>query len=231
MHINVSNERTEMGSLGVHFSGVNFICGLLVAGAALFGVGSASAAETLAPADEIRAVMDQVTTVVVESKGKFGEEEIERKLREIIMPVFNFEEMSKRSLGSIWAKASAEEQKECFKLFRDLRGRTSLKRIRRNAETSKLAHVTETMDGGSAMVKTKVKTADEDIAIDYRFNQVDGRWRVYDVVVENVGLVSNYRNEFGTLLRRDGFPGLLKKLREKTAANAAADRQAIEDAK
>ncbi len=209
--------------------GVTALFGVLVA--TFLGVGTAYAAETKAPADEIRAVMDQVTSVVVEGKGKYGEEEIEKKLREIIMPVFNFEEMSKRSLGSNWAKATPDEQKEFIKLFGDLLGRTYLKRIRRNAETSSLAHVTESIEAGNAMVKTKVKTADESIAIDYRFNQVDGRWRVYDVVVENVGLVSNYRNEFGTLVRRDGFPGLLKKLREKTAANAAADLQAAQDAK
>ncbi len=210
--------------------GVKLLFGLLVAGVALLAP-SAGVAETKAPADEIRAVMDRVTGVVVESKDKVGEEEIEKKLREIIMPVFNFEEMSKRSMGSNWSKATAEEQKEFVKLFGELLGRTYLKRIRRNAETSKLAHVTESIEGAMAMVKTKVKTADEDIAIDYRFSLKDDHWRIYDVVIENVGLVNNYRNEFGTIVRRSGFPGLLARLRDKTAANAEADRKAAAEAK
>ena len=124
--------------------------------------------------------------------------------------------MSKRCLGANWPKASPAEQEDFVTLFSDLLARNYLKQIRENAAQSEF-----TVGGGSqeaerALVRTKVKYDGDNISIDYRLLLEKGtHWKVYDVIIENIGLVSNYRNEFANIIKKEGMSGLLAKLREK----------------
>lgn len=178
------------------------------------------------PTDVVKIAVEKVVDTVKAKKDKIPEEELDASLSKIIKPIFNFEEMSKRSLGADWSKATPAEQKEFIDLFSDLLGNTYLKRIKRNAQTSSIKRIAEEITDNKAMVRSIMSTSEEDISIDYRMINGQQGWRVYDVVVENIGLVSNYRNEFPPVIRKDGFPGLIKKLHEKQAEIAKEDKEA-----
>lgn len=183
-------------------------------------------AELPGPSQNIRSAIDQVKLIVTSERTKLTDEALDAKLKVIIEPMFNFEEMSQRSLGAYWGKASPEEQKEFVQLFSDLLARTYLKRIKRNAEDSQIIQLNENVEGDKATVRSVVRSAGEDVKVDYRLIHEKTGWRIYDVIIENVGLVSNYRNEFPAIVRKDGFAGLIKRLREKVADNAASDAAA-----
>jgi phospholipid transport system substrate-binding protein len=122
--------------------------------------------------------------------------------------------MSRRSLGSNWNEISPEEQKDFTTVFSELLARTYLSKI----ETVKPGMVkveSEQVEGSKAVVKTVVISQGDTFPIDYKMMNRDNNWRVYDVVIENIGLVANYRNEFSGIIRKDKFSGLMEKLRAK----------------
>jgi len=186
-------------------------CGLLLS------FNSAFAAPE-SPSQGIKRVIELVQVTVTKEKATLSEEALDAKLRDLIAPLFNFDEMARRCLGNNWKKATEAQQKEFVSLFSDLLGRTYLKRIKRNAESSKITEISDEITDDKAFVKSTVRAEDEDIAIDYRLILQNGEWKIYDVIVENVGLVTNYRSEFPEIIRHEGFEGLLQRLRNKQVA-------------
>ncbi len=187
-----------------------FCCFLLTAPSAY-----AQTAATTPAGEAIMSTVSKVRSTVSEQQGKLSSDQLDEKLKAIIYPVFNFEEMSMRSLGPYWNQATPEEKKEFVALFSDLLARNYLRKIRENVTKSKVNLVSDSQTGPTAMVRTTVASDDQTVAIDYRLREGAETWRVYDVVIENIGLVSNYRGEFGGIIKKDGFQGLLRRLREK----------------
>ena len=173
------------------------------------------AAQVPSPGDTVKTLVEAVRLTVKESQDKIPEEELDKKLRAIILPVFDFQDMSRRSLGAQWKTVTDAEREEFSSLFSELLAKTYLKRIRNNAAKSVFNIIGETTQGESSLVRTEVEYDGEKIAIDYRMQLRDGKWHIYDVIVENIGLVSNYRSEFGGIIKKDGFGELLAKLRSK----------------
>jgi phospholipid transport system substrate-binding protein len=175
------------------------------------------------PVAQVKATIDEILNVVEALPGDKNIPARREKLRQVINPRFDFDEMSKRSLGPIWNDATPEQQKEFISLFSNLLARTYLARI----ETVKRGMVaisdSENQQAGTdddatakATVKTSVTSKGDTFPIDYKLMSRDGKnWRVYDVVIENIGLVSNYRNEFAGIVRKEKFDGLLKRLQDK----------------
>jgi phospholipid transport system substrate-binding protein len=189
---------------------IALVCFCQVAPAKVF------AAEPATPAGKtVMSTVDDVRTTVHEQKDKISPEALDERLKRIIYPVFNFNEMSMRSLGPNWNRAKPEERSEFVTLFSDLLAKNYLRKIRENVTKSKVEFVGESQSENSVLVRTTVSSDDDKAAIDYRLHELDGKWRVYDVIIENIGLVSNYRSEFAGIIRKDGFDGLLRKLREK----------------
>lgn len=174
----------------------------------------AAEAETAA-GKTVKAAVEEVQKTVADSQGKISDTELDAKLREIIEPVFDFREMSRRSLGANWKKASEAQQKEFVELFSDLLAKNYLKKIRENAVDSGLEFAGEKTKGKKAMVKTTVLYNGDTASINYRLREQSGAWKVYDVVIENIGLVSNYRSEFAGIVKKSGVSGLITKLKEK----------------
>lgn len=140
---------------------------------------------------------------------------LDNKMQEIVKPAFDFKETAKRSLGAHWNDISPAEQSEFSTLFSDLLTKTYINRIKDGVKTSKIT-VTDAKDNGKrAAVRTVVESKDENATIIYKMHNKNNNWLVYDVVIENIGLVNNYRDEFSGIIRKDGFAGLMKKLREK----------------
>lgn len=169
--------------------------------------------------EEVRVTIEQVRGVVKAQKASLTEEQLDKKLEEILLPIFDFTEMSRSSLGANWKKATADQQSEFVKLFSSLLSHSYLAKIRKNIENSEVTFLPSIPKEDRIVVRTKIATDDQEIAADYRMYQKDGKWQIYDVLVENVGLVSNYRNEFSSILARQDFPALLDRLRSQIAKN------------
>jgi phospholipid transport system substrate-binding protein len=170
-------------------------------------------AET-SPKAEIQKTIDSIISIVEASPGDDKKLARRGKLREVINPKFDFDEMSRRSLGANWNTITPAEQADFTTVFSELLARTYLSKI----ETVKPGMVkveSENIESSKAVVKTVVLSKGDTFPIDYKLMLENGQWRVYDVVIENIGLVANYRNEFSGIIRKDKFPGLMERLRKK----------------
>ena len=188
--------------------------GLLTAFAVTVG-GVASAGP---PMDALKQSVDEVLSVVEDPGLKKAEskEERRKRLEDVIAKRFNFEEMAKRTIGAEWAKRTPEERAEFVDSFRTLLSNSYLGRIE-NYSGEKVRYNKEITDGDHAEVRTEIDTGQSTIPINYKMESAGGDWRVYDVVVEGTGLVSNYREQFKRILRKESFEALSKTIREKAA--------------
>lgn len=166
------------------------------------------------PLLRVRTTIEEIVNVVEGLPGDDKKLERREKLRKLINPVFDFQEMAKRSLGPHWKECTPEEQSEFIAVFSDLLAKTYLGKI----ETVKRGMVkvdSESVEAAKAIVKTTVTTKGESFPLDYKLQEINGTWKVYDVVIENIGLVANYRNEFAGIVRKDKLSGLIQKLKAK----------------
>lgn len=180
-----------------------------------------SAAEGITPKQSVEKTIDGIVKAVAESPGDEKTKERRSKLRDIINPRFDFDKMAQLSLGAAWKDINGDQQKEFTSTFSNLLAKTYLVKI----ETVKAGMVsieTESVDetGQKATVKTLVKSKGDVFPIDYKLLNENGEWKVYDVVIENIGLIVNYRNEFSSIIRKDQFAGLMLKLKEKLEGDA-----------
>lgn len=178
-------------------------------------------AEDSAPIDEVKNVVDQLVKAVEQFPGEENIKARRAKLREIITPKFDFAQMAKLSLGAHWKEVSATEQDEFVKVFSDLLASTYLARIENiRAKTVKIDNQNFS-NPTQAIVNTTVTHKGDKFPINYRLVKGAQGWKVYDVVIENIGLVVNYRNEFSGIIRKEQFAGLMKRLKEKSAKQQA----------
>lgn len=163
--------------------------------------------------NRVMSTIDEVRAAVKAAQGT-QEDSLTLTLEKIIFPVFNFEEMSRRSLGKNWKEGTKEQQVEFVDEFSKLLSRTYLNRIRQ-IENSTVEFVGEKVKGDRALVKTNVTKDGQTFPITYRLRNYKDGWKVYDVVIENISLVSNYREDFASVVRNKKFSGLLEMIREK----------------
>jgi phospholipid transport system substrate-binding protein len=164
------------------------------------------------PTDQTRETVDKVLGIL--QSGANGDQR-RQQLRDTIYPRFDFPEMAKRSLGSHWSRRTPQEQQEFTKVFTGLLESSYVDKIETfNGE--KVVYAREQVDGNNAEVFTKVVTKKgEEFSINYKLHRVGGEWKVYDVVVEDISLVNNYRSQFNRILANASFDELMKKLQQK----------------
>ena len=171
------------------------------------------------PTDQTRATIDQVLEVLnnPKLKSKSAKEERRSRLRQVIYPRFDFAEMARRSLGLTWQRISPGEQQEFLKLFTQLLEESYVSNIE-SYSGEKILYWREIEDQGFAEVDTKIITnRGEEFTINYKLHELNGDWKVYDLVIENVSIVNNYRSQFSRLLAKYSFAELLDRIREKLA--------------
>ena len=139
------------------------------------------------------------------------------EIRQAAVELFDFEEMSRRLLGQRWTDASPEEQQDFKSLFTDLLERAYLNTIG-NYSLATITFQGETISGSYAQVQSRMAAGKGEVAIEYRLLDHDGRWAVYDVAVDGVSLISNYRSQFNSILKRISFAQLLDRLRNREAS-------------
>lgn len=169
------------------------------------------------PTEQVRATVDQVLTIVGNPNLKPGaqKEDLQARLTEVIYPRFDFTEMAKRSLGTHWAGRTSEEQREFVKIFAALLGRTYTERIE-SYTSQTILYTREIEDKDYAEVDTKiVMDKGEPLSINYKLHSVDNEWKVYDLVIEDISLVNNYRSQFDRVITRSSFEELVRVMKEK----------------
>jgi phospholipid transport system substrate-binding protein len=136
------------------------------------------------------------------------------EIRRVATDLFDFDEISRRVLSRYWTERSAEEQAEFVRLFTDVLERTYIGRIEAYAG-EKIVYVGELVDGPFATVRSKVVTRRRtETPLDYKLHLRDGRWKVYDILIDHVSFVSTYRSEFARVLQREPYTELVERLRK-----------------
>ena len=171
------------------------------------------------PTDQVRETVDAVVKILNDKELKKPEKEKERRarIRQTIVKRFDFEEMAKRSLAAHWKDQTPAEKKEFVALYTDLLENRYIRGIERY-ENEKFVYYDERVDGEYAVVKTKiVDKKGLSTPVEYRILKKEGRWEVYDIVIEGVSLVNNYRTQFTQIIRSSSYNDLVKRLREKVS--------------
>lgn len=166
------------------------------------------------------AVKRTITEVIriLEDKGLRQPARAEERrllLEKVIGDRFSYEEMARRSLGVQWNKLDEKERQEFIELFRALLTNSYADKIE-GYSGEQVHYLNERQEPGYAEVRTKVTSGKTEIPLDYRLIDKAGDWRVYDVVVDGVSLVNNYRGQFAKILRTSGYADLVAKLRQKS---------------
>jgi len=140
-----------------------------------------------------------------------------QKVKRIVDPYFDYQEMAKRSLGPTWGKLSAGQRHEFVQLFAQLLEASYSDKIEKYAQRVKIDYTGEILDGEYAEVRTVVVRTNDRIPLNYRLMQEDGSWKVYDVVIEGVSLVSNYRSQFSRIIHESSYAELVRRLKTKVS--------------
>lgn len=178
-------------------------------------LGAGKAVQASGITDGLKATIDQVISVVTDPQYQDDRQTRRAKMKGIIFPKFNFLEMGKRSLGSKrWKERSPEERKIFIDVFGKLLENSYANKLE-SYHDEKINYVDEIVKGKYAMVKTEVIRKNGTVNVDYKLIRGGGEWRVYDIVVEGVSMIKNYRSQFARIIHKDSFDTLMEKLNAK----------------
>ncbi|GAB4166356.1 MAG: ABC transporter substrate-binding protein [Geothermobacteraceae bacterium] len=166
------------------------------------------------PTQEISATVDKILNLLRDQT--IDKEARRQTLTATIEARFDFDTMARSTLGKHWRKATPEQQQHFKALFSKLLESTYLGRIEAYTNET-VSYGEEKIRGDKALVETSVHSGNTDIPIHYKLVQKDNGWYVYDVVIEGVSLVRNFRSSYGAILDRDGFDQLFARMEEKIA--------------
>ena len=171
------------------------------------------------PTDLLRSQIDRVVKTLDEPELKKEGKARERRaaVRKIAEDIFDFTETAKRSLGRHWQPRTPAERKEFVDLFANLLERSYLSKIELYSG-EKIAFLGDTIDGDQATVRTKILTKQgTEVPVDYKMYRQGDRWLVYDVVIEGVSLIANYRTQFNKIIQTSSYQELVRKMKTKQA--------------
>ncbi len=168
------------------------------------------------PTDQLKAQLERVLKVVQDPEVKQGGRAAERReVRKIAEEIFDFGDTARRALARHWAQRSAAEREEFVAVFTDVFEHAYLSKVEL-LQGDKVAYLGDSVEGGVATVRTRLTTKQgSQLDVDYRMQQrgPSGRWLVYDVLIEGVSLVDNYRNQFNSVIQRSSYQELVRRLK------------------
>jgi phospholipid transport system substrate-binding protein len=191
-------------------------------------VAAPAAAAAGVPTDQLRGSVERVLKTLddpaLRGEGKVGERRV--AVRKIANDIFDFGEIAKRSMARHWQPLSEAQRNEFVGLFADLLERSYISKIETYGG-EKIQYTAERADGEYATVSTKIVTKNgTEVPVDYRLIKRSGdRWLVYDVSIEGVSLVSNYRTQFNKIIQTSSYNELVSKLRNKQDELLAEDKK------
>jgi phospholipid transport system substrate-binding protein len=167
--------------------------------------------------EQLRGAIDRVVTTLESPALKGDGKAAERRsaVRKIANEIFDFAEIARRSLGRYWQPLSETQRTEFVGLFSDLLERSYISKIELYGG-EKIVYSGERVDGDLATVSTKIITKNgTEIPVDYRLFHRSDRWKVYDVNIEGISLVSNYRTQFNKIIQTGGYNTLVDRMKTK----------------
>jgi phospholipid transport system substrate-binding protein len=170
-----------------------------------------------APTEELRGHVDQVIKILQRPDLQGDDKTTERRVavRKVANDIFDFQETAKRSLGRHWEARTPAEREEFTHLFADLLESAYISRIERYSGEN-VSYVGESVEADQATVRTKIVTKQaSQVPVDYRMLRQGARWRVYDVIIEGVSLIANYRTQFNKIIQTASFEDLIAKLKAR----------------
>ena len=177
----------------------------------------ATATSSVAPTEVIKSTIDEVTRLLSDENLKKPEQLAKRRqlIEEIIGRHFDYKEMAKRSLAAYWKKLSHPERQEFVELFTSFLSWNYAGKIEGYAG-EQVQYLNERIKGNFAEVRTKIVSDKTELPLDYRLLKKSSDWYVYNIVIEGVSLISNYRTQFQRIIRDSSYAGLVQKLRNKS---------------
>jgi phospholipid transport system substrate-binding protein len=196
---------------------------VLVGGLLLAGHGGR--AEAGEPQEKVKVTVDDVVAILANKTLQLQERRA--KIRQAVLQRFSFDEMAQRALAQHWRTLTPPQRQEFVGLFTDLLEGSYITRIANaNPGSQSVRYVKETIDHDQAAVHTEiVNERDAPTTVEYRLLHKDGDWKVYDIVIEGVSLVNNYRTQFNTIISKDSYAGLVKQMRLKLDQENAVSGQ------
>ncbi len=181
-----------------------------------FDCNVAAAIDDYAPQDYMRCAVEEITAILSDDRLSKSENFEERRqlMLAVVRHHFDFQEMSKRTLAQAWKKLSGAEKREFVDIFSQLLQNTYVKRVEAYSD-EEVVFLSETVKGRKSAVETAIQQNDLEIPITYKLIQKEKEWLVYDVVIEGVSLVQNYRTQFRSIIRKEKYAGLLVRLEDK----------------
>jgi phospholipid transport system substrate-binding protein len=188
-------------------------------------VGSAGAGP---PTDALREYTEAVQKVLDDPalKGEDRRHERRAAVRKAAAEAFDVQETARRALGTHWQQRTPAEREEFVRLFADLLEQTYIAKIDLYGG-ERLRFTDERIDGDIAVVRARVVTRQgAEVPVEGRMHRRSERWLIYDVVIENVSLIANYRSQFDRIIRTSSFNDLIKRLRNRGELLQDRDRRA-----
>jgi len=179
-------------------------------------VGAGNASPT--PMNFVKERIDQIITILNDPTYHTpGKKDSQRdKIWEVSQPMFDFKEISRRTVGPKWDLFSEEEKEQFTKVFSSFLGNTYIDKIQGEYHNEQIVYLKELVKEPLALVRTKLVRESVEIPIDYRLKRNDNQWKVYDILVENgVSLVQNYRVQFRSILEKEPPAELIRRLEQK----------------
>jgi len=167
------------------------------------------------PTETIRQAIE--TTLDMLKNPAYQGEMRRQKVKAVVDPHFDYQEMAKRSLGPAWGSLSGGQRQEFVALFSQLLEASYADKIEKYAQRVKIDYTGEILSGDNAEVRTVIVKANDRIPLNYRLLNEGGTWKVYDVVIEGVSLVNNYRSQFSRIIHESSYAELVKRLKTKVS--------------
>lgn len=170
------------------------------------------------PQDRLKTGIDKVIAILSDPalKGAAKRQDRQKKLRTVADGFFDWRELSRRALGENWNKYNAKQQDDFIASFSELLQKTYILKLEKY-NNEKVDYLKEQIEGNQAFISTQVVMKDKNIPINYVMIKRD-QWMVYDVVVEGVSLVKNYRSQFAKVLSKESPEALLQRIKDKIKA-------------
>jgi phospholipid transport system substrate-binding protein len=169
------------------------------------------------PTEVVRSTLTNIFRILEDESLKDPAKLIPRRhmLEEVIASHFDYEDMSKRALAAYWVPLTSGERAEFVELFKSFLSDRYAEKIE-SYSGEQVLYLSERIEGNYAEVRTKLRSSKVEIPMDYRLHMKDGTWHAYDLVVDGVSLVKNYRSQFEKIIRSSSYQELVRRLRERT---------------
>ena len=168
--------------------------------------------------DQVKSDIDKIIAVLDDKsyRESHSREELKEKIKEIANEGFDWEKIARRSLGLYWKERSEEERKEFTSLLIKILENAYVNKLIDSYSGEKVFYDKEIIDGDRALVETRIiDKAEREVSVRYRLYKKGDRWVAYDVIIEGVSLVKNYRVQSYVIIRQSSYAEFVKKLNEK----------------